>query len=86
MFSRTQTRSLRVGAVPVGGGAPVSVQSMAKADPHDAKALVAQIGVCVAYGCDIFRLAVPDMEAVFRLSKGSPPLLLFRAERSGYVF
>ena len=63
MFSRTQTRSLRVGDVPVGGGAPVSVQSMAKVDPHDAKALAAQVGECAARGCDIFRLTVPDVEA-----------------------
>ena len=52
-----------MGGVPVGGGAPVSVQSMANADPHDAKALVAQIRDCAALGCDMFRLAVPDVEA-----------------------
>ena len=63
MFSRTQTRSLRVGDVPVGGGAPVSVQSMAKVGPHDAKALAVQVGECAARGCDIFRLTVPDIEA-----------------------
>ena len=63
MFSRAQTRSLEVGGVPVGGGAPVSVQSMANADPHDAQALVAQVRDCAALGCDIFRLTVPDAEA-----------------------
>lgn len=63
MFSRRQTRRLDVGGVPVGGGAPVSVQSMANADPHDAKALIAQIGDCAARGCDIFRLAIPDAES-----------------------
>ena len=63
MFSRAQTRSLDVGGVPVGGGAPVSVQSMANADPHDAEALIAQIRDCAALGCGIFRLAVPDVEA-----------------------
>ena len=57
------TRAIDVGGVAVGGGAPVSVQSMAKTDPHDAKALVAQIESCAAMGCDIFRLAVPDVEA-----------------------
>jgi len=49
--------------VPVGGGAPVSVQSMANADPHDAQALVAQVRDCAALGCDIFRLTVPNAEA-----------------------
>jgi len=63
MFSRAQTRSLEVGSVPVGGGAPVSVQSMANADPHDAKSLAAQVGECAARGCDIMRLTVPDVEA-----------------------
>jgi (E)-4-hydroxy-3-methylbut-2-enyl-diphosphate synthase len=36
---------------------------MANADPHDAKALVAQVADCAALGCDIFRLTVPDEEA-----------------------
>ncbi len=49
--------------MPVGGGAPVSVQSMANADPHDAKALIEQVGECASLGCDIFRLTVPDLEA-----------------------
>ena len=47
----------------MGGGAPVSVQSMANVDPHDATALVAQVSECAALGCDIFRLTVPDVEA-----------------------
>ena len=47
----------------MGGGAPVSVQSMANADPHDAAALAAQISECAALGCDIFRLTVPDVDA-----------------------
>ena len=60
---RRRTRAIDVGGVPVGGGAPVSVQSMANVDPHDTKALVAQIRDCAALGCDIFRLTVPDVEA-----------------------
>ena len=75
MFLRTQTRSLRVGNLPVGGGAPVSVQSMAKVDPHDAKALLAQIGESAARGCDIFRLSIPDVEAakvLGEVKKNSP--------------
>lgn len=60
---RRKTRAIKVGSVPVGGGAPVSVQSMANVDPHDAKSLVEQIGECALLGCDIFRLTVPDIEA-----------------------
>lgn len=57
------TRLLSVGGVPLGGGAPVTVQTMANADPHDASALVAQVEACAALGCDIFRMTVPDEEA-----------------------
>ncbi len=60
---RRKTRAIEVGPVVVGGGAPVSVQSMANADPHDAKALLEQIAECASLGCDIFRLTVPDIEA-----------------------
>ena len=63
MFTRTQTRALKVGSVPIGGGAPVSVQSMGNADPHDAKACLSQLLSCAERGCDVFRLTVPDEEA-----------------------
>lgn len=69
MFSRAQTRSLKVGGVPVGGGAPVSVQTMGKADPHDAKACLAQVLACAERGCDLFRLAVPDEAAARTLGE-----------------
>ena len=57
------TRQVRVGSVLIGGGAPVSVQSMANADPHDAAALIEQIESCAAHGCDLMRLTVPDLDA-----------------------
>ena len=63
MRTRQETRALKVGSVPVGGGAPVSVQSMANVDPHDAAALSAQVLRSAEQGCDIFRLTVPDVEA-----------------------
>ncbi|MBO7684790.1 MAG: flavodoxin-dependent (E)-4-hydroxy-3-methylbut-2-enyl-diphosphate synthase [Kiritimatiellae bacterium] len=63
MFTRTQTRELRIGGLPLGGGAPVSVQTMATADPHDAAALIAQIQRCAACGADLVRLTVPDLDA-----------------------
>ena len=47
----------------MGGGAPVSVQTMCTADPHDAKAILAQLLSCAERGCDLFRLTVPDAEA-----------------------
>ena len=63
MFTRGQTRRLRVGNLEIGGGAPVSVQTMATADPHDAAALAAQVGRCAARGADLVRLTVPDLDA-----------------------
>ncbi len=75
MTTRDHTRVVRVGGVQVGGGAPVSVQSMANADPHDAAALVEQVRSCAEVGCDMFRLTVPDVEAAKTLAevrKASP--------------
>lgn len=69
MFTRTQTRALKVGSLPLGGGAPVSVQTMGTADPHDAKACLAQLVSCAERGCDLFRLAVPDVEAAETLGE-----------------
>ena len=63
MFTRTQTRSLKIGNLPLGGGAPVSVQTMANVDPHDAAALAAQVARCAEAGADLVRLTVPDLAA-----------------------
>ena len=70
MFTRTQTRSLKIGDLPLGGGAPVSVQTMANVDPHDAAALAAQVASCAERGADVVRLTVPDIEAA-RRSQGT---------------
>jgi len=59
-MNRHITRQIRVGRVAVGGGAPVSVQTMTKTDTRDVAATVAQIREVAALGCDIVRLAVPD--------------------------
>lgn len=63
MHTRAQTRQLKVGSLPIGGGAPVSVQTMSNVDPHDAAALSAQVLRCAELGCDLFRMTVPDVEA-----------------------
>ena len=75
---RRETRAVKVGSVTVGGGAPVSVQTMANVDPHDAKALIEQIEACAALGCDVFRLTVPDIDAAKTLAevKRSSPIPL----------
>ncbi|MCD6305015.1 MAG: flavodoxin-dependent (E)-4-hydroxy-3-methylbut-2-enyl-diphosphate synthase [Deltaproteobacteria bacterium] len=60
---RKQTRQIHVGEVPVGGGAPVAVQSMTNTDTRDVSATVRQIEALSEAGCEIVRLAVPDEEA-----------------------
>lgn len=59
----------------MGGGAPVRVQSMTKTDTRDASATVKQIRLLAEAGCEIVRVAIPDMEAaraVRTIKKGSP--------------
>lgn len=63
MFVRRESRQIRVGSVKVGGGAPITVQTMTKTDTRDIKATVDQILDVQSLGCDIVRLAVVDEEA-----------------------
>ena len=57
------SKQIKVGAVPVGGGAPIAIQSMCNTKTADAAATVAQIRALEAAGCEIVRVAVPDMAA-----------------------
>ena len=57
-----------IGNVPVGGGAPVSVQSMTNTPTADVKATVLQIERLQNAGCEIVRVAVPDMQAADAIS------------------
>ncbi len=58
-----ETRPVRCGSVQIGGGAPVSIQSMCNTKTQDVSASLAQIESLAEAGCQIIRLAVPDMEA-----------------------
>lgn len=69
------TRQIMVGAVPIGGGAPVSIQSMLNTKTTDVEASLRQIRELYAAGCQIVRLAVPDMAAArgfAEIAKESP--------------
>ena len=66
-MDRTQTRPVQVGTVVIGGGAPVTVQSMTTTDTRDVAATVAQVRALEAAGCEIVRVAVPDKEAAASL-------------------
>lgn len=63
------TKRLMVGSVPVGGGAPVSIQSMCNTKTDDVAATVAQIHALEAAGCEIIRVAIPDQAAAEAVDK-----------------
>ena len=63
MIKRKMTRQISIGDVKIGGGAPISVQSMTNTKTTDTNATVAQIKALVDAGCEIVRVAVPDMSA-----------------------
>ena len=69
MTQRRVSRQIHVGDVPVGGDAPVAVQSMTKTDTRDAEATIMQIYEVAAAGCDIIRCAVPNMDAAKALKE-----------------
>ncbi|MCI6099122.1 MAG: flavodoxin-dependent (E)-4-hydroxy-3-methylbut-2-enyl-diphosphate synthase [Selenomonas sp.] len=71
-FERKKTRQIHIGPVAIGGGAPVSVQSMTNTKTTDTEATLAQIRALAAAGCDIVRLAVPDMDAARNLKNILP--------------
>ena len=72
------TRRIMVGSVPIGGGAPVAIQSMLNTKTTDVEGCLAQIGRLQASGCQIARLAVPDQPsaAAFREICAASPLPL----------
>lgn len=63
------TKKLFVGKVPVGGGAPVSIQSMCNTKTDDVASTVAQIKKLTEAGCEIIRVAIPDMAAAEAVDK-----------------
>lgn len=69
MKVRKKTKTIFVGNVPVGGKNPIVVQSMTKTDTADVKSTVRQIQSLEHSGCEIIRIAVPDMNAASALSR-----------------
>ncbi len=67
MIKRYPTKKIYVGNVAVGGDAPISVQSMTYSDTRDVASTVEQINRLHFAGCDIVRVAVPDMEDALAL-------------------
>lgn len=69
MYTNKTTKRVNVGAVPVGGGADVSIQSMLAVPAHDIDGNIAAAKKLERAGCEILRVSVPDGEAVKTLEK-----------------
>ena len=69
MIKRYPTKKIYVGDVAVGGDAPISIQSMTFSKTRDVKSTVEQINRLHFAGCDIVRVAVPDMEDALALKE-----------------
>ncbi|PYO55031.1 MAG: 4-hydroxy-3-methylbut-2-en-1-yl diphosphate synthase, partial [Candidatus Rokuibacteriota bacterium] len=69
MINRRKTRQIQLGSVKVGGGAPITVQSMTKTDTRDVQATLLEIWSLEAAGCDIVRCAVPVRDAAEKLGE-----------------
>ena len=63
MYNRRNSKVVSVGGVLVGGGNPITIQSMTTTDTRDIAATVRQIHALTDAGCEIVRVAVPDMQA-----------------------
>ena len=68
-MAKRVSKRISIGGVPIGGGAPVVVQSMTNTDTRDVPATVAQIERLARAGCEIVRLAVPDEAAAASFRK-----------------
>lgn len=68
-MDRKLTRSVNIGGVTIGGGAPVVVQSMTNTDTRDIESTLKQIRALAQAGCEVVRLAVLDQDAGFALKK-----------------
>lgn len=69
MAMRRKTRKIMIGGIPVGGDSPVTVQSMTNTRTADVEATVSQIRALEAAGCEIIRVAVPDMDSARAIGK-----------------
>ncbi len=87
---RRPTRQIKVGKVLVGGGAPISVQSMTATPTTDINATLQQIAALTASGCDIVRVAVPSQDDADALpaiaSKSQIPVIADIHFQPRYVF
>ncbi|MGL5348475.1 MAG: flavodoxin-dependent (E)-4-hydroxy-3-methylbut-2-enyl-diphosphate synthase [Peptostreptococcaceae bacterium] len=68
-YIRRKCREVSVGDIKIGGNNPISIQSMTNTDTRDVNATIEQIKSLELVGCDVVRIAVPDMEAAKNIGK-----------------
>ena len=76
MNKRNDTKVVTIGNVNIGGGNPIAIQSMTTTDTRDIASTVNQINALEKAGCDIVRVAVPDMESAEALKEIKKNILL----------
>ena len=64
MYTHSETKAVKVGSLTIGGGSPVTVQSMLSTPSYDIEKSVRQAVALEKAGCEIIRAAIPDMDAV----------------------
>ena len=80
-IQRKKTRKIKLGGLEIGGGSPISVQSMTKSKINNTSAITSEIKELIDCGCEVIRIAIPDKEAVQELKKlidNKTQLSLFR--------
>ena len=73
--TKHMTKPVRIGDLTIGGGMPVTIQSMTNVDSRDEAALLRQTEELTDAGCQIVRIAVPDMEAAETLGRVKQKLM-----------
>ncbi len=63
-IQRKKTRKIKLGGLDIGGGSPVSVQSMTKSKINDTAVIKNEIKELIACGCEVIRIAIPEKEAI----------------------
>ena len=74
-MTKHMTKPVRIGDLTIGGGRPVTIQSMTNVDSRDEAALLRQIAELTDAGCQIVRIAVPDMEAAETMGRVKQKLI-----------
>ena len=68
-IKRKKTKQIKLGRLKIGGGSPISVQSMTKSKISNTGAITGEIKDLIGCGCEVIRIAVPDGDAVLNLRK-----------------